>query len=51
MNTTKLQKFLPYKFTAVEKEDYIREIERQYEGKITTGSVFVDKLAHKNQPV
>uniref|UniRef100_A0A2S2NXU0 MULE transposase domain-containing protein n=1 Tax=Schizaphis graminum TaxID=13262 RepID=A0A2S2NXU0_SCHGA len=36
---------------AVEKEDYIREIMRQYENKIITRLEFIEKLAYKNLPV
>jgi len=36
---------------AVEKEDYIREIMRQYEDKIITRLEFIEKLAYKNLPV
>ncbi|KAE9521880.1 hypothetical protein AGLY_017687, partial [Aphis glycines] len=35
---------------AVEKEDYIREIMRQYEDKIITRLEFIEKLAYKNLP-
>jgi len=36
---------------AVEEEDYIREIMRQYENEIITRLEFIEKLAYKNLPV